>query len=135
MELLIGLIKMNYKNFISKSHSMLIAPAGYGKTHTIAECLEYTIGKQLVLTHTHVGVSSIKEKIKKRGIGSSNYNVETITSFAQKYVIAFYDNSKIPPQENSKKYYPFIINKFLEILELNQIKKIFTLRLLELLKI
>ena len=53
--------------FVSKPKSLLIAPAGYGKTHTIAECLKYTGGTQLVLTHTHAGVASLKEKIKKSG--------------------------------------------------------------------
>src|SRR5659263_476613 len=32
---------MNYQDFISKENSLLIAPAGYGKTHALAECLEY----------------------------------------------------------------------------------------------
>jgi hypothetical protein len=55
-----------YKDFVSSPKSLLIAPAGYGKTHTIAECLKYTVGHQLILTHTHAGVASIKEKVKKQ---------------------------------------------------------------------
>ena len=49
--------------FVSKPKSLLIAPAGYGKTHTIAECLKYTAGSQLVLTHTHAGGASLTEKL------------------------------------------------------------------------
>lgn len=113
---------LNYEEFLSKSHSLLIAPAGYGKTHTISECLKYTEGKQLILTHTHAGVSSIKEKLKKAKIDSKKYSVETITSYAQKYVLAYCKKSEIPNQEDSKKYYPFIINSFIELLKLNPIK-------------
>lgn len=115
---------LNYEEFLSKSHSLLIAPAGYGKTHTISECLKYTEGKQLILTHTHAGVSSIKEKLKKAKIDSKKYSVETITSYAQKYVLAYCKKSEIPNQEDSKKYYPFIINRFIELLKLSLIKRI-----------
>lgn len=116
----------NYEEFVSNSHSMLIAPAGYGKTHTIATCLNHTqkSGKQLILTHTHAGVASIKEKIKKSNISSSHYNVETISSFAQKYVLSFYTGKDIPEQENSKEYYPFIIEKASVLFKLKPIRSI-----------
>ncbi|MGD1853582.1 MAG: UvrD-helicase domain-containing protein [Leptolyngbyaceae cyanobacterium] len=115
---------LNYEEFISNSHSLLIAPAGFGKTHTISECLKYTTGKQLILTHTHAGVASIKEKIKKANIQSSFYNVETITSFAQKYVLAFYTGDDIPEQEDSKNYYPFIIEKAINLFKAKLIREI-----------
>lgn len=96
-----------YKNFIASSKSLLIAPAGYGKTHTIAECLMFTTGHQLILTHTHAGVASIKEKVKKTN-PSCKFTIETISSFAQKYVEAFYCKSDKPEQDNNA-YFPFII--------------------------
>lgn len=114
----------NYEEFVSNSHSLLIAPAGFGKTHTISECLKFTQGKQLILTHTHAGVASIKEKIRKAGIQSSSYNVETITSFAQRYVLSYYTKDDIPDQENSKKYYPFIIEKATELFNRKLIKEV-----------
>ena len=77
------------RDFISKRKSLLIAPAGCGKTYTIAECLKYTEGLHLILTHTHAGVASLKEKIKEKGITTDKYRVETIDSYAQKYVNAF----------------------------------------------
>jgi hypothetical protein len=107
---------INIEEFISNQYSMLIAPAGYGKTHTISECLKKTAGKQLILTHTHAGVASLKEKVKKTGIESSQYNIETITSFAQKYVFAFSEVSAIPNQENPKEYYPFLITEATKLL-------------------
>jgi len=119
---------LNHQEFVSKGKSMLIAPAGFGKTHTIAECLK-TInikGKQLILTHTHAGVASIREKIKKEGIPNSSFEVETITSFAQKYVMAFYTGNDIPEQENSKLYIHLLFKKRIYFLSLNQFVKLYT---------
>lgn len=117
---------LDHLEFVTKGKSMLIAPAGFGKTHTIAECLKHTQnkGKQLILTHTHAGVASIKEKIKKEGIPYSSYEVETITSFAQKYVLSFYIGKLPFEQENPKKYYPFIINEAISLFKLAPIKQI-----------
>ena len=103
---------------------MVVAPAGYGKTHAIAECLDYTEGRQLILTHTHAGVASLKEKIQKQGIAYSQYRVETISGFAQKYVNAFYCGSDIPEQEDSTAYYPFIIEKAKHLFEIAPIKDV-----------
>ncbi len=113
-------------DFISKDKSMLIAPAGFGKTHTIAECLKNIkcVKKQLILTHTHAGVASIKEKIKKENIIGACYEVETITSFAQKYVLSFYLGTDLPEQEDSKLYYPFILDKAIMLIKRSPIKQI-----------
>lgn len=115
---------MDYKSFIEGSKTLLIAPAGYGKTHTIVECLKHTNGKQLILTHTHAGIASIKDKIRQANIASSTYNIETISSFAQKYVHAFYLEDDIPDQENGKEYHAFIIAKSAHIFSTNTVKKI-----------
>ena len=115
---------MDYQSFIDGDKTLLIAPAGYGKTYTNAECLKYTTGRQLILTHTHAGVASIKEKIKEACITSNRYNVETISSFAQKYVNAFYTGTDIPDQENSRKYHPFIIDKAAIIFKSRPIKNV-----------
>jgi superfamily I DNA/RNA helicase len=108
---------MDYQLFVDKKKSVLIAPAGYGKTYTIVECLKYTSGRQLILTHTHAGVASIKEKITKSRINPDKYSVETISSFSQKYVKAFYVGEDVPDQEAKDKndpikdYHSFIILK------------------------
>ncbi len=115
---------MDYAEFVSKPKSMVVAPAGYGKTHAIADCLKYTEGKQLILTHTHAGVASLKEKIQGQGIGYNQYHVETIDSFAQKYVNAFYCGNDIPEQDDGKAYYPFIIKKAKDLFEITPIRDV-----------
>jgi hypothetical protein len=108
---------MNYQSFVENDKSLLISPAGYGKTHTIVECLKYTEGRQLILTHTHAGVASIKEKIVKACIDPKAYSVETISSFSQRYLNAFYTGNDIPDQNNKGRndtetdYHSFVIDK------------------------
>jgi len=115
---------MDYAKFVSKPKSMIVAPAGYGKTHAIAICLKHTKGRQLVLTHTNAGVASLKEKIMQQGINNKHYRVETITGFAQKYVNAFYCGNDIPEQENGKVYYPFIIEKAKNLFKIAPIRDV-----------
>ena len=115
---------MDYAGFVSKAKSFIVAPAGYGKTYAIAECLKHTNGKQLILTHTHAGVASLKEKIWDQGIKSNQYLVETITSFAQKYVDAFYCSNDIPEQDDASAYYPFIIEKAKKLFEIIPIRDV-----------
>ncbi|MCP4370576.1 MAG: UvrD-helicase domain-containing protein [Deltaproteobacteria bacterium] len=121
---------MDYNAFVGGDKTLLVAPAGYGKTYTIVECLKHTTGRQLILTHTHAGVASIKQKIKEANIAFNRYNVETISSFAQKYVNAFYTGTDIPNQEKSREYHPFIIEKatitFKSSLIMNVIKTTYT---------
>lgn len=118
----------DYKSFVTGGKTLLIAPAGYGKTHTLAECLNYTseCDKQLILTHTHAGIASIKEKIRKQNIPCSKYHIETITGFAQKYVLAFYCGNDIPAQEKSGEYYPFLINKAIQLFGKASILRVIT---------
>lgn len=119
-----GWLDMDYRKFIDSEKALLKAPAGYGKTYTLSKCLQYTEGRSLVLTHTHAGVASIKQKLKDAGIHSSKYSVETITSFAQKYVDSFYIGKYRPQQEDSNNYYPFIIKEATSIFSNSIIKDI-----------
>lgn len=112
-----------FQNFVSDKKSMVIAPAGCGKTHAIAHCLKFTKGRQLILTHTHAGVASLKDKIKQLNIDREKYNVETITGFAQKYVNAFYCQNDIPEQGH-KNYFPSIIKKATKLVTLAPVEQI-----------
>ncbi|HCU62547.1 MAG TPA: hypothetical protein DGC94_15725 [Prolixibacteraceae bacterium] len=110
-------------DFINCRHSLLIAPAGFGKTYTIASCLNLIIGKHLVLTHTNAGIASIFEKIKALKVPSSAYQIETISSFAQNIALSFTDNSLFPPQESGKQYYKAIIERATVLIKLKPIRK------------
>ena len=70
---------MNIEQFVMGVKTKIIAPAGYGKTHFIADCVKFAndrnLGKQLILTHTHAGIASIRAKLLKCGIPSSAYNI------------------------------------------------------------
>ncbi|MBP9779533.1 AAA family ATPase [Candidatus Gracilibacteria bacterium] len=105
---------INIGEFVSENKSLLTAPAGYGKTYTISACIKYAednkLGKQLILTHTHAGVISIKEKLKNNNVKSSSYNIETISSYIQKFVLAFYTGNDIPEQD-SNDFHSFILEK------------------------
>lgn len=106
---------MDYKAFIEGDKTYLIAPAGYGKTHTIVECLKYTNGRQLILTHTHAGIASIREKIKTSNIPNHAFALETISGFIQKFVLAYYVGDDLPEQDDSKFYHTFLTDKAIKV--------------------
>ena len=64
------------------SRLAVIAPAGCGKTEAIVQAINHSSGRQLVLTHTHAGVKSLLNRLRKNNIPPSLYRVETICSFA-----------------------------------------------------
>jgi hypothetical protein len=115
---------MDYSAFVNGAKTKLVSPAGYGKTFTIVQCLKHTVGKQLILTHTHAGVGSIKEKIREAGIMPASYTIETISSFVQQFIHAFYNSIDIPPQEKSKEYHQFIIDKAAIVFSASLIQKV-----------
>jgi len=83
--------------FASKSRALVIAPAGCGKTEIIAKavaCQEE--GRQLILTHTHAGVKSLRDRLRKLGVSSQRYAIDTIAGFALKYAISFPKSSGLP---------------------------------------
>ncbi len=103
------------RSFATARDNVLIAPAGFGKTHSISECLKYTHGRQLILTHTQAGVASIKDKLQKCYISKDKYSVETISSFAKRYVVSF-DNSTSIPNETDDNFYPYFIEQATNLL-------------------
>ena len=119
--------KFDVKAFTIERDNVLIAPAGFGKTHTISECLKHTEGKQLILTHTQAGVASIKDKLQKCSISKDKYSVETISSFAKRYVLSFTNSSAIPDETDSKKFYAFFIENATKILSLKLVQDIIKL--------
>lgn len=115
-----------YENLISHPKSMLIAPAWYGKTYTIVECVKLIEWKALILTHTHAWVAVLKERLKASWISNTKYHIETISWYALKYVDAFYTWNDIPDQSD-KKFFEAIIKKALLLFSSEQIQYIISL--------
>lgn len=114
---------INYEDFLRESRALLIAPAGYGKTHAIVECLKLTKGRQLILTHTHAGVAALRDRLRKIGIHHSCYRLETISSIAQKIAVAYTRFDEIPPQEDARLYFPWILHRANELSESRHIQR------------
>ena len=55
----------------------IVAPAGCGKTHLIAEAVVNHGGeRELILTHTHAGVDSIRRKIRALNPTKKNFQID-----------------------------------------------------------
>ena len=113
--------------FLDSKRAFLIAPAGYGKTHTIVSCVKKLSCEKpiLILTHTHAGVAALKAKMSKQGVERDRYRIDTISSFIQRYVLSFYKQSEIGPQEDSRNYFPNVLDKSIILFQKPTIKRIF----------
>lgn len=114
-------------DFIHSNRGLLIAPAGHGKTTAIAECLLQCPARtcQLVLTHTHAGIASLRKKFRAKNVDNSCYVLETITGFAQRYVLAFIGESFLP-DENDKHYFDQAVSKCRELLNTSLVQSVIT---------
>jgi hypothetical protein len=80
------------KEFSKKDRALIITPAGCGKTEIIAKAISYSDGargRQLILTHTHAGVKSLRDRLRKLGISNKLYYIDTIAGFALHYAASF----------------------------------------------
>lgn len=101
-------VGISIESFLSANKSMIIAPAGHGKTHTIVDCLEmfhHQDKKILILTHTHAGISSIKSKIVARNIHPTIYEINTICSFTLNLTLAYVPEYLLPDDSNMRAKY------------------------------
>lgn len=117
----------NLNKFIQDNLALLIAPAGHGKTTTIADYLLLCKNKdrQLVLTHTHAGIASLRKKFIRKNVPTDCYQLETITGFAQRYVINFLGEDCLPSADEDN-YFDVAIDKCIEILASPLIQKVIT---------
>lgn len=87
--------EQEWNELTSTNTAAVIAPAGHGKTEMLAEIVERSSGKILLLTHTNAGVDAIKKRLSKKNISSQRYNVETIASFCIKWCNSYCSTSNI----------------------------------------
>jgi hypothetical protein len=71
----------------------LIAPAGFGKTHLIAEAVSRGSNRQLVLTHTYTGVNVLRRKMSELKVSRQLFRVDTIASFALRLCLSYSETS------------------------------------------
>ena len=71
----------------------VVAPAGYGKTHLIAESTARSAGRQLILTHTYAGVNALRRKMRALGVSDKFYRIDTIASWAIRISLSYSSTS------------------------------------------
>lgn len=116
---------MTLTDFINHPHALMIAPAGHGKTHAIAQCIKQCQqeGRILILTHTHAGIASIKAKMLKLDVPTKKYHVETICGFVQRYVLGLGQSNELPLVEN-KDYFSKILEQGVALFSLPSVLNI-----------
>lgn len=73
----------------SDGSGYVIAPAGYGKTYLIAKTTSRSVGRQLILTHTHAGVNALRRKMGILGVSDRSYQIDTIASWVLKLALSY----------------------------------------------
>lgn len=84
----------------------VLAPAGFGKTHLIAESVGRADRRQLVLTHTFAGVSAIRRKMRLCRVPASLFQIDTIASWALRFACAYPSVSKWTVRRPESKQWP-----------------------------
>lgn len=110
----------------SGQRNLLIAAAGHGKTYTISELARIN-GKALpylILTHTHAGVASLREKMIKRDIDNHQYVLTTIHAFCQSLIMAYISNYETIPirEENPTAFYKYLCVKAKDLVSIDVVK-------------
>ncbi len=76
-----------------RGSGFVVAPAGYGKTHLIAQSTGLSSGRQLILTHTYAGVSALRQKMRVLGVSDRHYHLDTIASWALRLSLSYSNTS------------------------------------------
>lgn len=69
------------------------APAGFGKTHLIAEATSHSVGRQLILTHTYAGVNALRRKMRELRVFEKCYHIDTIASWSLRLSLSYSSTS------------------------------------------
>ena len=104
--------EIDWISYLECHRGLLIAPAGHGKTTAIADCLIQCPDKSchLILTHTHAGIASLRAKFSKKKVPRNKYQIDTITGFAQRYVLSYEGNKDLPKTED-KSYFSTVVQR------------------------
>jgi len=67
----------------------IIAAAGCGKTEQIALATQVAEGHRLILTHTHAGVDALRLRLKKHGVPTGKFRIDTIACWCLWYSASY----------------------------------------------
>lgn len=76
-------------------NSSVVAPAGYGKTETIAR-VAGACRRALILTHTHAGVHAVRARLKKLEIPYYRVKVDAFAGWCMRYANSFSGTAQPP---------------------------------------
>ena len=112
-----ALDKIDWTSYLKCHRGLLIAPAGHGKTTAIADCIMQCPDESchLILTHTHAGIASLREKLKMKKVPRNKYQIDTITGLAQRYVLSYEGNKNLPSNEDNS-YFPTVVQHCTELM-------------------
>lgn len=116
-----------FEQLARSDRSVLVAPAGYGKTETIVRAVQISEGgRQLILTHTHAGVESIRRRLRKLCVPHDKYQVYTIAQWARKFTIAYPLRAGYTVQLLGEEEFNRIYEGFNTLLDLKFVKNLIT---------
>lgn len=117
---------LEFDSFLNTSPNLLVAPAGYGKTHTIASSVKALhakgVNRILVLTHTNAGITSIREKFKKESVPQNGVTICTIAGFLQRIVHSL-SKERMPDGNDSDAFYTKLYECALDLFQHSSILK------------
>ena len=109
----------------TSERACLTAPAGCGKTELIARAVGHRVkGRQLVLTHTHAGVKALRDRLRKLGVPSTYYYVDTIAGWSLKYALAFPSLSGVETFHPQMEEWGKVYEGALRLLQISSIKRV-----------
>jgi superfamily I DNA/RNA helicase len=107
--------------------SYVEAPAGYGKTELIARALALCPTRQLVLTHTHAGVDSIRKRLKVVGVPTGKHRVETIDAFCVRFANGYPVTADILSVDiDSNSYWDEMKSGAANVFQLREVQRLFS---------
>lgn len=116
-------------NLLDIANGAVIAPAGCGKTHLIAEALRgHDASKRvLVLTHTNAGVAALRNRLQGMRVSSSRFRLHTIDGWAILITQGFPIRSGVDVRSfeirNPRNDYPAIRRAAVDLLKAGHVNK------------
>ncbi len=85
-------LRANAQTVLDSAPCSIEIPAGGGKTHLLAAAVAVAVSggsRSLILTHTNAGVDVLRNRMKKFGIKSSTYHIDTIMGWVLTIIRAY----------------------------------------------